>query len=50
MLALAGVPADQAIVGTLLYRLASFWAPIPVGAVAWVGWRVLLRGARVAPR
>jgi len=50
MLALAGVPADQAIVGTLLYRLASFWAPIPVGAIAWAGWRVRLRGPRVAPQ
>jgi uncharacterized membrane protein YbhN (UPF0104 family) len=40
LLVLAGVAADQAIVGTLLYRLASYWLPIPIGAVAWVGWRL----------
>jgi uncharacterized protein (TIRG00374 family) len=40
LLVLAGVTADQAIVGTLLYRLASYWLPIPVGAVAWLGWRL----------
>jgi uncharacterized protein (TIRG00374 family) len=41
LLVLAGVTADQAVVGTLLYRLASFWLPIPVGALAWAGWRIL---------
>jgi uncharacterized protein (TIRG00374 family) len=40
LLVLAGVSADQAIVGTLLYRLASYWLPIPIGAFAWVGWRL----------
>jgi uncharacterized protein (TIRG00374 family) len=39
LLVLAGVSADQAVIGTLLYRLASFWAPIPLGALAWAGWR-----------
>jgi uncharacterized protein (TIRG00374 family) len=33
-LALAGVPAAEAVVATLAYRLVSFWLPIPVGAVA----------------
>jgi uncharacterized membrane protein YbhN (UPF0104 family) len=28
--------------GTLLYRLASFWLPIPVGLLAWTGWRIHL--------
>ncbi len=35
-LALAGVPAAAAAVATLTYRLASYWLPLPVGAVAWV--------------
>jgi uncharacterized membrane protein YbhN (UPF0104 family) len=39
LLVLAGVAADQAVVGTLLYRLASFWLPIPVGVLAWGAWR-----------
>jgi uncharacterized membrane protein YbhN (UPF0104 family) len=33
-LALAGVPAGQAVVATLAYRLVSFWLPIPAGGVA----------------
>jgi uncharacterized protein (TIRG00374 family) len=35
-LALAGVPAGAAAVATLAYRLASYWLPLPAGAVAWV--------------
>jgi uncharacterized protein (TIRG00374 family) len=34
-LALAGVSASQAVVSTLVYRLFSYWLPMPVGAVAW---------------
>jgi uncharacterized protein (TIRG00374 family) len=48
LLVLAGAATDQAVVGTLLYRLASFWLPIPLGALAWGGWRVARRGP-VAP-
>ena len=44
MLVLAGADTDQAVVGTLLYRLASFWVPIPLGALAWGGWRIARRG------
>ncbi len=33
-LALAGVPAAQAVVATLAYRLASYWLPLPAGLVA----------------
>jgi uncharacterized protein (TIRG00374 family) len=33
-LALAGVPAAQAVVATLAYRLVSYWLPIPAGGVA----------------
>ena len=40
LLVFAGVTAQQAVVGTLLYRLVSFWLPIPIGALAWAGWRV----------
>jgi uncharacterized protein (TIRG00374 family) len=43
ILVLAGASSDQAVLGTLLYRLASYWIPIPVGALAWAGWRIHLR-------
>src|SRR6478609_605197 len=33
LLVLVGVTADQAVVGTLLYRLIAFWLPIPLGAL-----------------
>jgi uncharacterized protein (TIRG00374 family) len=33
-LALAGVPAGEAVLATLAYRLVSFWLPIPAGGVA----------------
>lgn len=45
MLALIGVPTETAIIATLLYRLFSFWLPIPLGAFAWAGWRIRRRGA-----
>jgi len=48
MLVLIGVPADTAIIATLLYRLFSFWLPIPIGALAWAGWRIS-RPRRPAP-
>ena len=38
-LALAGVSADDALVASLAYRLASFWLPIPVGGGAWLVFR-----------
>jgi uncharacterized protein (TIRG00374 family) len=44
MLVLVGAGADQAVLATLLYRLVSFWLPIPVGALAWAGWRLRRRG------
>jgi uncharacterized protein (TIRG00374 family) len=44
-LALAGVPAAAAAVATLAYRLASYWLPLPVGAVAWVVHRRRFGGA-----
>ena len=45
VLVLAGVAADQAVLGVLFYRLVSFWLPIPVGALAWAGWRLHGRAA-----
>jgi uncharacterized protein (TIRG00374 family) len=46
LLVLIGVTADQAVVGTLLYRLIAFWLPIPLGALAWAGWRLNLHLSR----
>ena len=33
-LALAGISAADAVVATLVYRLLTFWLPLPIGAVA----------------
>ncbi|MFD6262950.1 lysylphosphatidylglycerol synthase domain-containing protein [Micromonospora chalcea] len=33
-LLLYGVPLDAAIAGTLIYRLATFWLPVPPGYLA----------------
>ena len=35
-LALAGVAAGDALVAVLAYRLAAYWLPLPVGAVAYL--------------
>jgi putative heme transporter len=49
LLVLAGADPEQAVAGTLLYRLASYWLPIPLGGVAWASWRVRqARHARAA--
>ena len=48
LLVLVGVTPDQAVVGTLLYRLIAFWMPIPLGALAWAGWRINLHLRRPA--
>ncbi|HXV35403.1 MAG TPA: lysylphosphatidylglycerol synthase transmembrane domain-containing protein [Gaiellaceae bacterium] len=39
MLVLAGVGGTNAAVATLAYRLVSFWIPIPIGGVAYAGFR-----------
>ena len=39
MLKLAGVPAGDALAATLVYRLASYWLPIPAGGVAYLRFR-----------
>jgi uncharacterized protein (TIRG00374 family) len=38
-LTLAGVPGHAALAATLLYRLVSYWLPIPVGGVAYLLFR-----------
>ena len=38
-LVVAGVPGPDALAATLLYRLASYWLPIPAGGVAYVLFR-----------
>jgi uncharacterized protein (TIRG00374 family) len=43
LLVLVGASADQAVLATLLYRLVSFWLPIPVGVLAWAGWSIRRR-------
>jgi uncharacterized protein (TIRG00374 family) len=49
-LALAGVAAGDALVAVLAYRLAAYWLPLPVGAVAYVvHGRTFPRPARAAP-
>jgi uncharacterized membrane protein HdeD (DUF308 family) len=35
-LTLAGVPAHDAVLATLTYRLVSYWLPIPAGGLAYV--------------
>jgi uncharacterized membrane protein YbhN (UPF0104 family) len=33
---LAGVPGGDALAATLLYRLVSYWLPLPAGGIAYV--------------
>lgn len=40
LLVVIGVPTETALIGTLLYRLFSFWLPIPIGVLVWAGWRI----------
>ena len=40
LLVVIGVPVDVSVIATLLYRLVSYWLPIPIGALAWAGWRL----------
>jgi len=35
MLTIAGIPAGDALLATLAYRLFQFWLPIPVGFFAY---------------
>jgi uncharacterized protein (TIRG00374 family) len=45
-----GLPADQALAATLLYRLVSFWGLVPLGWFAWATLELAQRqGARHIP-
>lgn len=44
MLVLAGVDAADALAGTFLYRLLTFWLPIPIGLAAGVLFRLRQAG------
>ena len=39
MLTLAGVSGRDALAATLVYRLVSYWLPLPAGGVAYVLFR-----------
>jgi uncharacterized protein (TIRG00374 family) len=39
MLVLAGASGQQSVVGTLAYRLVSFWLPLPAGGIAYLLFR-----------
>jgi uncharacterized protein (TIRG00374 family) len=39
-LTLAGVPASDALLATLAYRLVSYWLPLPAGLTAYIAFRV----------
>ncbi|HET7721022.1 MAG TPA: lysylphosphatidylglycerol synthase transmembrane domain-containing protein, partial [Acidimicrobiales bacterium] len=39
LLVVAGVPAADALLATLAYRIASYWLPLPAGLVAWLAFR-----------
>ena len=44
-LVLAGIPAPAALLGTLVFRLFSFWLPLPAGAAAAIAFRRRYRPA-----
>jgi uncharacterized membrane protein YbhN (UPF0104 family) len=46
-LTVAGVPGPAALAATLLYRLVSYWLPLPVGGLAYLAFR---RRYGTAPR
>jgi hypothetical protein len=43
VLTLAGIPASEAVLATLLYRLAAYWVPMIAGPFAYVLFRVTHR-------
>jgi uncharacterized protein (TIRG00374 family) len=48
LLALAGVPAGDAVLAVLAYRLVSFWLPLPAGGIAAFLHRRRYRGREAA--
>jgi uncharacterized protein (TIRG00374 family) len=47
-LVLAGIPAPAALLGTLVFRLFSFWLPLPAGAAAAIAFRRRYRPTPIA--
>jgi hypothetical protein len=47
-LTLAGVPGGDALAATLLYRLVSYWLPLPAGGVAYALFRRRYEGLRAS--
>jgi uncharacterized protein (TIRG00374 family) len=45
-LTLAGVPGRDALAATLLYRLVSYWLPLPAGGIAYLVFRRRFDGSR----
>jgi uncharacterized protein (TIRG00374 family) len=45
-LTLAGVHANDALTATLLYRLVSYWLPLPAGGIAYLLFRLRYDGLR----
>jgi uncharacterized protein (TIRG00374 family) len=50
LLVLAGVDSSQAVLATLTYRLASYWAPLAAGPIAYGLFRIRYRGHRSTPQ
>src|SRR5262249_35347587 len=49
LLVLAQVDSSQAVLATLTYRLASYWAPLLAGPIAYGAFRIRYRGRRAPP-
>ena len=39
LLTLAGIPAADALLATLAYRIVSFWLPLALGPIAWAAFQ-----------
>jgi uncharacterized membrane protein YbhN (UPF0104 family) len=50
LLVLAQVDSSQAVLATLTYRLASYWAPLCAGPIAYGVFRIRYPGRRSPPR
>jgi uncharacterized protein (TIRG00374 family) len=50
LLVLAGVDSSQAVLATLTYRLASYWAPLAAGPIAYGLFWLRYKGHRTSPQ
>ena len=39
LLTVAGIPASEALLATLAYRIVSFWLPLALGPIAWLAFQ-----------